>query len=210
MRKLKAPSGLNTSVAVMAGAVAIAILAGCSGSDGTGAVSSATGAGPSAQGGKPGTQTYAWSTAAYGAGGYITGISYHPSVQGLAYIRTDVGGVYRRDPGSSTWIPLNDDLNRDDNQLAGGASLALDPNDSQKLYVAAGMYLPTWGRNAAILRSSDRGATWSRTELPIRLNGNSDGRGTGERLQVDPNKGSILYLGTNQDGLYKSTDSGVT
>jgi hypothetical protein len=40
--------------------------------------------------------------------------------------------------------------------------------------------------------------------------GNSDGRGTDERLQVDPNKGSVLFLGTNQDGLYKSTDSGVT
>jgi photosystem II stability/assembly factor-like uncharacterized protein len=158
----------------------------------------------------PKTGTYGWSTALFGAGGYITGIVYHPSVQGLVYIRTDVGGVYRRDPGSSTWIPLNDDLNRDDNQLNGGESIALDPNNSQKLYVAAGMYLPSWGRNAAILRSSDRGATWSRTELPIRLGGNSDGRGTGERLQVDPNKGSILFLGTNQNGLYKSTDSGVT
>lgn len=153
---------------------------------------------------------YAWSSALFGAGGYITGIVYHPTVQGLVYIRTDVGGAYRRDPGSSTWIPLNDDLNRDDNQLAGPASLALDPNDAQKLYIASGMYLPDWGRTAAILRSNDRGATWSRTELPIRLNGNSAGRGTGERLQVDPNKGSILFLGTIQNGLYKSTDSGVT
>ena len=159
---------------------------------------------------KPSSATYVWSNALFGAGGFITGIVYHPTVQGLVYIRTDVGGTYRRDPGSSTWIPLNNDLTRDDNQLAGGASLAVDRNDSQKLYIAAGSYLPTWGRTAAILRSSDRGATWSRTELPIRLNGNSDGRGTGERLQVDPNKGSVLYLGTNQDGLYRSTDSGVT
>lgn len=154
--------------------------------------------------------TYAWSSALFGAGGYITGTVYHPTVPGLVYIRTDVGGAYRRDPGSSTWVQLNNDLNLADNQLAGPASLAVDPNNAQKLYIAAGMYLPDWGRNAAILRSSDRGATWSRTELPIRLNGNSDGRGTGERLQVDPNKGTILFLGTNQNGLYKSTDAGVT
>jgi len=160
--------------------------------------------------GKGRSGSYAWSSALFGAGGYITGIVYHPTVQGLVYIRTDVGGTYRRDPGSSTWIPLNEDLSQADNHLAGPASLALDPSDSQKLYVAAGMYLPDWGRNAAILRSNDRGATWSRTELPVRLNGNSDGRGTGERLQVDPNKGSILFLGTIQNGLYKSTDSGVT
>jgi len=125
------------------------------------------------------------------------------------YIRTDAGGVYRRNPGSSTWVALNDDLGRDDAQLEGAASLAIDPNDTQKLYVAAGMYLSASGRNAAILRSSDRGATWSRTELPIKLGGNSDGRGTGERLQVDPNKGSILFLGTSQNGLYKSTDGGA-
>jgi hypothetical protein len=152
---------------------------------------------------------YTWSSALFGAGGYITGIVYHPAVPGPVYIRTDVGGAFRRDPGSSTWIPLNDDLSRDDHQLAGPASLAVDPNNAQKLYIAAGSYTQDWGRKAAILRSSDRGATWSRTALPIRLNGNSDGRGTGERLQVDPNMGNILFLGTNQDGLYKSTDTGV-
>ncbi len=146
----------------------------------------------------------------FGAGGYITGITFHPSLQGLVYVRTDVGGVYRRNPGSSTWVPLNDDLSRDDQQLEGAASLAVDPNDTQKLYVAAGMALSAPGRNAAILRSNDRGATWSRSELPIRLGGNSDGRGTGERLQVDPNKGSILFLGTNENGLYKSTDGGIS
>jgi len=153
---------------------------------------------------------YSWTNAVFGAGGYISGIVYHPTVQGLVYARADVGGVYRRDPGSSTWIPVNDGLSHDDNQLEGSVSLALDPNDSQKLYLAAGMYTQSWGRTAAILRSSDRGATWSRTELSIRLGGNSDGRGSGERLQVDPNKGNILFLGTNQDGLYKSTDAGVT
>jgi photosystem II stability/assembly factor-like uncharacterized protein len=155
-------------------------------------------------------KTYAWTTVLYGAGGYITGITYHPSVQGLAYIRTEAGGTYRRDPGSQTWVPLNDDLGRDDQQLAGSASLAVDPNDSQKLYVAAGMYLQAPGRNAAVLRSSDRGVTWARTELPIRLGGNADGRGTGERLQVDPNNGSVLFLGTNENGLYRSSDGGVS
>lgn len=155
-------------------------------------------------------ETYTWKSVQIHGGGYVSGIVFHPTTQNLIYARTDVGGAYRWDAPTSSWIPLNDDLPRADSQLTGVLSLALDPNDSNRVYLACGQYLPTWGRNAALLRSTNRGASWSRTELPIRLGGNADGRGTGERLQVDPNKGSILFLGTNQDGLWKSTDSGVT
>lgn len=157
-----------------------------------------------------GSRPMRWTNANFGGGGYVSGVVFHPALQGLVYARTDVGGVYRRDPGSSIWVPLNDDLGRSDADLQGVLSVAIDPNDADKLYLATGMYLPDWAHLAAVFRSSDRGATWQRTDLPIRLGGNSDGRGTGERLAVDPNKGSILFLGTSQDGLYRSTDSGAT
>ena len=157
-----------------------------------------------------GDRPYTWTNAMWGGGGYVSGMLYHPKVKDLLYARTDVGGVYRWDAAHLGWIPLNDDLGRDDWQLTGILSMAVDANDPNKLYLAAGQYLPSWGRLGAILRSNDQGATWKRTELPIHMGGNWDGRGEGERLQVDPNKSSILFLGTNQDGLYKSTDSGVT
>lgn len=35
---------------------------------------------------------------------------------------------------------------------------------------------------SAVLRSDDQGATWKRTDLSIKLGGNADGRGEGERL----------------------------
>ena len=62
----------------------------------------------------------------------------------------------------------------------------------------------------AILRSSDRGRTFQRTNVPIKFGGNEDGRGNGERLVVDPKDGRILYLGTRHDGLWRSRDRGVT
>ncbi len=159
----------------------------------------------------PTTNTsYTFANAPWGGGGFISGLIYHPKTPNLLYARTDVGGAYRWNPGTSTWTPLNDDLGRDDSQLTGVLSLALDPNDSSKVYLATGQYIASWARTAAILRSSDQGATWSRTELPIDLGGNSDGRNTGERLAVDPNDGAILFLGTSQNGLYASSDSGVT
>ena len=157
-----------------------------------------------------GNRPYTWTNGKWGGGGYVSGLLYHPKVKDLLYARTDVGGVYCWDAAHQGWIPLDDDLGRDDAQLTGVLSMAVDANNSNKLYLATGQYLPSWGRLGAILRSNDQGATWQRTELPIHLGGNWDGRGEGERLQVDPNNGSILFLGTNQDGLYKSTDSGVT
>jgi photosystem II stability/assembly factor-like uncharacterized protein len=36
------------------------------------------------------------------------------------------------------------------------------------------------------------------------------GRGNGEKLQVDPDNGKILYIGTRANGLFKSTDEGLT
>jgi photosystem II stability/assembly factor-like uncharacterized protein len=156
------------------------------------------------------SEPYKWQNATFGGGGFVTGTLFHPTMQGLAYARTDVGGLYRRDPGSTKWVPLLDHLTRPDSQLLGVVSIAVDPRKAGMLYIATGMYLPWWGHSAAIFRSADRGKTWARTDLPINLGGNSEGRGTGERLVVDPNNGSILLLGTNQDGLYKSTDSGAT
>jgi hypothetical protein len=155
-------------------------------------------------------QSYTWKSVQIRGGGYVSGILFHPTTQNLIYARTDVGGVYRWNQSNSTWTPLNDDLARPESQLMGVVSFAVDPNDANRLYLASGQYLPSWARNGAILRSNDRGATWSRTDLTIKLGGNADGRGTGERLQVDPNLGTVLFLGTNQDGLWKSTDRGVT
>ena len=155
-------------------------------------------------------QTYEWKNVVIKGGGFVSGLVYHPTQPNVFYARTDVGGAFRWQAATGSWLPLTDHLGKDDSQLTGIVSFALDPQDANQLYLACGQYLPSWGQNAAILRSSDRGATWSRTNLSLKLGGNSDGRSTGERLQVDPNLGSVLFLGTNQDGLWKSIDSGVT
>ncbi len=153
---------------------------------------------------------YAWTVVPYGAGGYVDGFIYHPNEKGLLYARTDIGGLYRYDYPTKTWIALLDHLGHADADLMGVLSIALDPSDPNAVYVACGLYLPDWGRKGAILRSHDRGATWTKTELPIHVGGNSDGRGTGERLVVSPRDAKTLYYASNQDGLWVSHDGGAT
>lgn len=159
--------------------------------------------------GSPTVQPYAWNTVEVLGGGFVSGVVYHPTEKGLVYIRTDIGGAYRLDRATGRWVALNDDLKRADGQLAGALSLAVDPQDPSRLYMAAGEYTGPGARGGALLRSTDRGTTWAKTELPVKIGGNEAGRNTGERLMVDPQKGSVLFLGA-RDGLYRSADFGAT
>jgi xyloglucan-specific exo-beta-1,4-glucanase len=155
---------------------------------------------------------YTWKNVQVVGGGFVPGIVFNQSQPNLIYARTDIGGAYRWDQAAGRWIPLLDWVGSADWNLNGVASIATDAVDPNRVYVAAGMYTNSWDPNrGAILRSADKGATWAATTLPFKLGGNMPGRGMGERLAVDPNRNSILYLGApSGNGLWRSTDSGVT
>ncbi|MGR4880354.1 1,4-beta-glucanase [Streptomyces sp. LARHCF249] len=153
---------------------------------------------------------YRWRNAVVGGTGFITGVLFHPSVRGLAYARTDIGGAYRWDDRTDRWTPLTDHLGWDDWNLLGVEAMAVDPAHPDRVYLTLGTYTQSWAGNGAVLRSEDRGATWKRTDLTVQFGGNEDGRGCGERLLVDPRNGDTLWLGTRNDGLLKSTDRGAT
>lgn len=153
---------------------------------------------------------YQWRNVAIGGGGFVTGLVFHPAEKDLLYARTDVGGAYRWEPTAGRWVALTDWLGRQDANLTGIESLAVDARDPQRVYLAAGTYTHPRAGNGAILRSADRGATFQRTDLPFKLGGNELARGNGERLAVDPNQGSILLLGSRANGLWRSTDHGAS
>ncbi|MBE8477689.1 sialidase family protein [Streptomyces justiciae] len=154
--------------------------------------------------------TYRWRNVVQGGTGFVTGVLFHPSVRGLAYARTDIGGAYRWDDSAARWTALTDHLGWDDWNLLGVEAMAVDPAHPNRVYLALGTYAQSWASNGAVLRSDDRGATWARTDLDVKLGANEDGRGCGERLLVDPRDSDTLWLGTRHDGLLKSTDRGAT
>ncbi|MGW2517453.1 cellulose binding domain-containing protein [Streptomyces sp. NPDC001617] len=156
--------------------------------------------------------TYTWKNARIDGGGFVPGIVFNRSEKNLVYARTDIGGAYRWQESSKTWTPLTDSVGWDDWGHTGVVSLASDSVDPNKVYAAVGTYTNSWDPgNGAVLRSADRGASWQKTDLPFKLGGNMPGRGMGERLAIDPNKDSVLYLGApSGKGLWRSTDSGVT
>ncbi|WP_406317326.1 cellulose binding domain-containing protein [Streptosporangium sp. NBC_01639] len=157
-------------------------------------------------------ESYEWKNVRIDGGGFVPGIIFNQTEKNLIYARTDIGGAYRWEQASKTWTPLLDWVGQDKWGYNGVVSLATDPVETNRVYVAAGMYTNSWDpNNGAILRSADKGKTWQATPLPFKLGGNMPGRGMGERLTVDPNDNRVVYLGApDGNGLWRSTDKGVT
>jgi hypothetical protein len=153
---------------------------------------------------------YTWKSVQFVGGGFVDGIVFHPAEKGLCYCRTDMGGAYRRNPETLRWEPLLDWIPYEDLNLMGVESIALDPSDPDRLYLACGTYTNPRTPDGAILWYDDRGKTFHRTNVPFKMGGNEDGRGNGERMSVDPNSGNILYLGTRNAGLWESSDQALS
>jgi photosystem II stability/assembly factor-like uncharacterized protein len=158
----------------------------------------------------PGSLPYDWKSVQIVGGGFVSGIIPHPTAKGVMYARTDIGGAYRWNAKAGRWIALTDWVTGDNWTFTGIESMAPDPSDPNRVYMAAGTYTNDWSGNGAIFRSSDQGTTWQRTDMPFKMGGNEDGRSNGERLAVDPNASNILFFGSRTAGLWKSTDRAVT
>ena len=146
---------------------------------------------------------YTWHNVTVGGGGFSPAIVFSRAEAGLAYLRTDIGGIYRWDRGRQSWVPLQDEFAQ--GNYFGVESIALDRHDPEVVYAAVGMYHSS---PAAIIRSTDRGRTWSIHPVSFRMGGNEAGRGVGERLSLDPDEADILYFGSRYDGLQRSRDRG--
>lgn len=154
-------------------------------------------------------EKYDWGNVRFDGGGFVSAILPSDKVKGLIYARTDVGGIYRWNAATSTWIPLMDFLNENDKGLYGTEAFALDPNNPKKIYVLGGTGYFSKGRTA-IFRSDDTGNTWDTTYVDFFAHGNGMGRQTGEKLAVDPNKSNIILCGSRTKGVFKSDDYGKT
>ncbi|NLD98557.1 MAG: 1,4-beta-glucanase, partial [Fibrobacter sp.] len=156
-------------------------------------------------------EKYTWGNVSFEGGGFVSSVIPSKTQLGLVYIRTDVGGAYRWDSTGGRWIPLMDAVSQLDVGLLGTEALALDPQDSRRLYILAGTEYFSKGKTM-IFRSSDYGNTFDTVNVTslFQAHGNGMGRNTGEKLAVDPQNSAILFCGSRTKGLFKSSDTGKT
>jgi uncharacterized protein DUF11 len=116
-----------------------------------------------------------------------------------AVFNPGAGGVFRRDPATGNWGPVNNDA------LAVAAvqnsfnmsHVATAPTDSSLLYVGI--------HNASLARSNDGGATWSNAH-PTLLNAGVSLSDT----KIDPDNALVAYSATMNKGMWKTANGGTT
>jgi photosystem II stability/assembly factor-like uncharacterized protein len=154
---------------------------------------------------------YRWRSVEIMGGGFVTGIEFSRVARDLVYARTDIGGAYRLNPKDDSWIPLTDVLGHENADYMGIESIAPDPVEADRVYMAVGLYTQSWGKAGGFMRSTDRGEHWEIIPTPgLKMGGNEEGRGNGERLVVDPNDTRILFFGSRRSGMWKSPDRAST
>jgi photosystem II stability/assembly factor-like uncharacterized protein len=118
-------------------------------------------------------------------------------------------GVYRSTDGGGSW----EHLGLEESEHIG--SIAIDPRDSNTVYVAAQGPLWSGGGERGLFKTTDGGSTWDR------LLGDDEYTGVNEVL-LDPTRPDTLYASTHQrlrsvaalinggpgSGIHKSTDAG--
>ncbi|NET58672.1 MAG: hypothetical protein F6K47_21710, partial [Symploca sp. SIO2E6] len=156
-----------------------------------------------------GENGYRWANVSIGGGSFVTGVYPHPLQKDLVYIRTDIGGFYRWNAVDQSWIPLNDSFPFAQKTYYGGEALAVDPNDPNIVYMAAGKY-SGWPMKGSIFKSTDQGKTWTKLNLDLGMDSNGKERWAGMRLAVNPLDSNIVFFGSRHDGLWKSADAGAT
>jgi len=144
-----------------------------------------------------------WGWVPVGGGGNLMMTAYHPRQAGLIALRSDVGACFVRntaDPKVDVWrsLTLSRSLSLEDSSFRSPSGFAFDPQNAKVMYVtcAAGVY-----------KSADGGRTWDR-KLKVDMRISHQGKKRGEPVQVDPVNPDVVYAGSYDRGLFRSTDGG--
>ncbi len=133
--------------------------------------------------------------------GRVNAITVDPSNSDVIYACASSGGLWKSTDGGQTW-----NTNTDQFPILGTSDLAVDPQNSNVLYLATGDRdgLDTYG--VGVYKSTDGGASWNPTGLFSTYDSESL---IINALEIDPNNSQIIFAGS-RSGLHKSIDGGAT
>ncbi len=121
-----------------------------------------------------------------------------PNNANTYYVGSPAGGIWVSKDTGSTWSPLSDFLPQ-----IGVSGIAIDPNDSDIIYIATGDDDAGDSYSVGVMKSVDGGMTWNQTGL----NENNSPSSMSE-IYIDPFDSQRLWVSTNQ-GVFRTLNGGT-
>jgi len=135
-----------------------------------------------------------------GGAGRLNFIRFDPTNSNTIWVGAPDGGLWKTTNGGTSWTTNTDELT-----VIGVSDVAIDPSNTQIMYLATGDSDGSDTFSTGILKSTDGGATWATTGL----NWNANlGRTIGRVLVNPTNPQIILVFASN--GIHRSTNGGTS
>src|SRR3989344_243674 len=134
-----------------------------------------------------------------GGAGRLNFVRFDPTNSNTIFVGAPDGGLWKSTNGGTSWTTSTDQLT-----VIGCTDVAIDPGNTQIMYLATGDGDAGDCYSIGILKSTDGGATWNTTGLSWTVN---QGR-TISKLLMHPTNSQILIAATS-NGIYRTTDGGA-
>ncbi len=134
-----------------------------------------------------------------GGAGRINFVRFLPGNNNTIFAGAPSGGLWKSTDGGSTWSTNTDDL-----AVIGCSDIAIDPVNTNIMYLATGDVDAGDTYSIGVLKTTDGGITWNTTGLSFLVSAGE----TVNRILINPNDPTIL-IATTSDGIYRSTNSGT-
>ena len=130
--------------------------------------------------------------------GRINTVVVDPNTPTTIYIGAPAGGLWKSTDDGVNWTPLTDDLPQ-----IGVSGIAIDPNNSNIIYISTGDDDAGDSYSIGVLKSTDGGLTWNTTGT---INFGFTVPSSNE-IVIDPTNSNRIWVATS-NGLFLSTNAG--
>ncbi len=155
---------------------------------------------------------FKWRPVAIGAGGQLTGIDIVSD--GTKVVKADTFGAYIWDEQLGRWSQLITASSWGAMEVTGASGvweIRIAPSETSRLYMIVSGYT---------YRSDDKGKHWLKTSLPLIASSVKEGGQTvdangpfkfaNQKMAVDPANPDVVYVGTPNNGIWRTFDAGAT
>jgi hypothetical protein len=132
--------------------------------------------------------------------GRVNTIIKDPNNNHTLYVGAPAGGIWKSTDDGVNWTPFSDNLPQ-----IGVSGIAIDPTDSNVIYIATGDDDGGDSYSVGVMKSIDGGQTWNTTGLNYLYTNYK----TTNEIFIDPTNNSHIWAAST-DGLQKSEDGGDT